>query len=63
MRVNEYDPENVEKGKQILMNIADGLSEYAKIKTLPDTARKHSSEKEGDYSEDQMLMEDFDPDD
>ena len=31
MKVNVYDPENVQKGRLILLNIAEDLKEYAKI--------------------------------
>jgi len=35
MRVNKYDPENVQKGKIMLMNIAEELKSYAKVKVSP----------------------------
>ena len=35
MKVNQYDAENVQKGKLMLMNIAEDLKEYAKVKTSP----------------------------
>jgi len=35
MKVNIYDPENVQKGKLMLMNIAEDLKEYAKVKVSP----------------------------
>jgi len=35
MKVNIYDPDNIEKGKLMLMNIAEDLKEYAKIKVSP----------------------------
>lgn len=35
MKVNIYDEENVQKGRLMLMNIAEDLKEYAKIKVSP----------------------------
>jgi translation initiation factor IF-3 len=35
MKVNQYDPENVQKGRLMLMNIAEDLKEYAKVKVSP----------------------------
>lgn len=35
MKVNIYDDENVQKGKLMLMNIAEEMKEYAKIKVSP----------------------------
>ncbi len=35
MKVNIYDDENVQKGKLMLMNIAEDLKEYAKVKVSP----------------------------
>ena len=35
MKVNIYDDENVEKGRLMLMNLAEDLKEYAKIKVSP----------------------------
>lgn len=35
MKVNIYDDENVQKGRLMLMNIAEDLKEYAKIKISP----------------------------
>jgi hypothetical protein len=35
MKVNIYDDENVQKGRLMLMNIAEDLKEYAKIKVSP----------------------------
>jgi translation initiation factor IF-3 len=35
MKVNIYDDENVQKGKLMLMNIAEDLKEYGKIKVSP----------------------------
>ena len=32
MRVNKYDPDNIQKGKIMLLNIAEGLKSYAKLK-------------------------------
>lgn len=35
MRVNIYDEENIQKGRLMLMNIAEDLKEYAKIVVSP----------------------------
>lgn len=43
MKVNVYDPENVQKGRLMLLNIAEDLKEYAKIKVAPDQGAKKSS--------------------
>jgi translation initiation factor IF-3 len=37
MKVNVYEPENVQKGRLMLLNIAEDLKEYAKIKVSPGT--------------------------
>jgi len=39
MRVNVYDPENIQKGKLILLNVAEDLKEFAKIKVHPGGAK------------------------
>ena len=39
MRVNVYDPENIQKGRLILLNVAEDLKEYAKIKVHPGGAK------------------------
>ena len=46
MKVNVYDPENVQKGRLILLNIAEDLKEYAKVTVSP-SASKKSSQNEG----------------
>jgi len=35
MKVNVYDAENVQKGRLMLLNIAEDLKEYAKITVAP----------------------------
>ena len=35
MKVNVYDPENVQKGRLILLNLAEDLKEHCKIKVHP----------------------------
>lgn len=47
MKVNIYDEENVQKGRLMLMNIAEDLKEYAKIKVSPmqETAEGGAAEK------------------
>ncbi len=34
MRVNVYDPENIQKGRLILLNVAEDLKEHAKIDAI-----------------------------
>jgi len=52
MKVNVFVEENIEKGKQMLMSIAEDLKEYAKITKSPDSftkrERKQSQEEEGE---------------
>lgn len=36
MKVNIYDPENIQKGRLMLLNIAEDLKEYAKVQSGPD---------------------------
>ena len=43
MKVNVYDPENVQKGRLILLNLAEDLKEHCKIKVHP--SGKKSSQK------------------
>merc|ERR1712046_490042 len=45
MKVNVYDQENVQKGRMILMNLAEDLKEYAKIKVSPMPDKKKDSKK------------------
>ena len=40
MRVNVYDPENIQKGRLILLNVAEDLKEYCKIKVHPGGAKQ-----------------------
>lgn len=35
MKVNRYDPDNIQKGRMMLSNIADDLTSYAKVKVSP----------------------------
>jgi len=35
MKVNAYDAENVQKGRLMLLNIAEDLKEYAKVLVSP----------------------------
>ena len=39
MRVNIYDPENIQKGRLILLNLAEDLKDYATIKVHPGGAK------------------------
>ena len=49
MKVNVYDAENVQKGRLMLLNIAEDLKEYAKITVAPindkQDSKKSSSSK------------------
>lgn len=45
MKVNIYDEENVQKGRLMLMNIAEDLKEYAKIKVSPMQEAKEEESK------------------
>ena len=36
MKVNIYDRDNVQKGRLMLLNIAEDLKEYAKITVSPE---------------------------
>jgi hypothetical protein len=35
MKVNVYDEENIQKGRLMLLNIAEDLKEYCRIKIAP----------------------------
>lgn len=35
MKVNIYDPENIQKGRLMMLNIAEDLKDAAKIKVAP----------------------------
>jgi translation initiation factor IF-3 len=41
MKVNVYDPENVEKGRMILLNLAEDLKEYSRVKAYPGNQKKN----------------------
>ena len=46
MKVNVYDEENVQKGRLMLINIAEDLKEYAKITISPLKPEEKKKEKE-----------------
>ena len=46
MKVNVYDPENVQKGRLILLNIAEDLKEHSKIKVHPGGSSKVKKDKD-----------------
>lgn len=46
MRVNIYDPENIQKGRLILLNVAEDLKEHAKIKVHPGGAKAIDQKKQ-----------------
>jgi hypothetical protein len=37
MKVNVYEPDNVQKGRLMLLNLAEDLKEYSKVKVGPGT--------------------------
>jgi hypothetical protein len=43
MKVNVYDPENVQKGRVMLLNIAEDLKADAKITISPEAEKKVES--------------------
>jgi hypothetical protein len=45
MKVNIYDQENVQKGRLMLLNIAENLKEYARIKVSPIEEKSEKSAK------------------
>lgn len=51
MRVNVYDPENIQKGRLILLNVAEDLKEYSKIKVHPGGARASDKKTESPENE------------
>ena len=52
MKVNVYDPENIKKGRLMLLNVAEDLKEFAKIKVHPGGAKaKTPKNGSGDDSE------------
>lgn len=42
MKVNVYEPENIQKGRLMLLNIAEDLKEYSKVKVSPAQDEKQS---------------------
>jgi len=46
MKVNIYDPENIQKGRLILLNVAEDLKEYSKIRVHPGGAKSVVKERE-----------------
>lgn len=46
MRVNVYDPENIQKGRLILLNVAEDLKEFAKIKVHPGGPKENTKKQE-----------------
>mmetsp|Transcript_25464 Transcript_25464/g.34013 ORF Transcript_25464/g.34013 Transcript_25464/m.34013 type:complete len:218 (-) Transcript_25464:474-1127(-) len=56
MRVNVYDPENIQKGRLILLNVAEDLKEHCKIKVHPGGMKQMAKEAQaaadgsGDFS-------------
>jgi len=45
MRVNVYDPDSIQKGRLILLNVAEDLKEYSKIKVHPGGAKALAKDK------------------
>jgi len=48
MKVNAYDAENVQKGRLMLLNIAEDLKEYAKVLVSPVSEKKDAAKKGSD---------------
>ena len=46
MKVNKYDPDNIKKGRLMLINIAEDLKSYAKVKVSPMIEEKKQEETE-----------------
>lgn len=44
MKVNIYDSENIQKGRMMLLNMAEDLKEYCRIKVQPSDPRKRVTE-------------------
>ena len=40
MKVNIYDPENIQKGRNMLLNIAEDMKEYCKMTISPEKEEK-----------------------
>lgn len=66
MKVNIYEPENVQKGRLMLLNIAEDLKESARIKVAPGgqgeksdpkKAKKDKKADAGDYEQFKELAE------
>jgi hypothetical protein len=48
MKVNVYDPENVQKGRMMLLNIAEDLKEDAKVTVSPKKDEGKTSDRPGE---------------
>lgn len=44
MKVNIYDPENIQKGRNMLLNIAEDMKEYCKVIKSPEPEKKEEAE-------------------
>lgn len=44
IKVNQYDPENIQKGRLMLLNIGEELKSYAKVKIAPEATTKFEGE-------------------
>lgn len=59
MKVNVYEPENIQKGRLMLLNIAEDLKEYSKVKAAPGGGPAPAQTKDGDKSKKPKGMEDL----
>ena len=58
MRVNIYDPDNIQKGRMILLNIAEDLKADCKMTVSPE-AQKVEEEKQGAAQKKPTSIEDI----
>lgn len=54
MKVNVYEDESVQKGKLMLLNLAEDLKEYAKIKVAPGNDKKQQDSSKGEKKPESM---------
>ena len=55
MKVNQYDPDNIQKGRMMLLNLAEDLKEYAKVKVSP--VKDKSKQGDVKYEEGKSALE------
>lgn len=59
MKVNVYEPENIQKGRLMLLNIAEDLKEYSKVKKAPGGGAAPAQTKDGETTKKPKGMEDL----